>query len=296
MQFDLFLHSADVGLRNAVVEALRVRDPKAMRAAIDRLCADFPDDGHLDDFEHLFSELSALSRSEPSLAGISEQLERIEEHLLPSVQKLLGAAAAQRWIEPVYLDLARAAAGKPFSRHQSYTHAAGLLLRAGALIEARAAVAEIPSWRRIPEPLAWMAGIALRENEPDEFWPFLAELAWIAPALFAELLASQDARAGSAIVARLYHEFGSKAETDEGDDESDEAAWFPAWLLVEHPELLPFLRTAQQYNSRPARSAALLIDLLIGERQGALPILADKRKQLRDLAPALFHHYMARRR
>jgi hypothetical protein len=292
MQLDLFLHSADVGLRNAVVEALRVRDPKEMRAAIDRLRTDFPDDGHLDGFEHLFSELSALSRSESSPAGIADQLGRIETQLLPSVQKLLGTDAAQRWIEPVYLDLARAAAGKPFSRIQSCTHAAGLFLRAGALLEARAATAEILSWRRIPEPLAWMAEIALRKNEPEEFWPLLAELAWIAPTLFVELLARLDVRANSAIVVRLYHEFGNKAEIDE----SDEAAWFPAWLLVEHPELLPFLRRAQHYDSRPARCAALLIDLLIGERQGALPLLAEKRKQLRDLAPELFQHYMARRR
>jgi hypothetical protein len=298
MQLDLFMHSADVGLRNAVVEALRSRDTNAMRVAIDRLRSDFPGDGHLDHFEHLFSTLSTLSRLESSPAGVAEQLERIETQLLPSVRRLLGTDAARRWIEPVYLDLARAIAGKPFSRGLSSTHAAGFYLRAGALGEARAAVVEIPSWRRIPEPLAWMADIALRENSPAEFWPYLAELAWIAPTLFAELLARQDARASTATVVRLYREFGKKAEMDEEDnvsDESDEAAWFPAWLLVEHPELLPFLRTVQHYNSRPARSAALLIDLLIGERQSALPIVADKRKQLRDLAPTLFQHYMARR-
>ena len=293
MQLDLFAHSADVGLRNAVVDALRMRDADAMRAAIDRLRADFPADGHLDSFEHLFSELSALNR-EASPAGITDRLERIETQLLPSVRKLLGTDAAQRWIEPVYLDLARAAVGRSFSRDLACAHAAGLFLRAGALLEARAAVAEIPSWRRIPEPLAWMAEIALRENDPAEFWPLLAELAWIAPTLFAELLSRQNARADAATVVRLYHEFGNKAEIDE--DEKDEAAWFPAWLLVEHPELLPFLRSAQHYDSCPARSAAVLIDLLIGERQGALPIVTDKRKQLRDLAPALFQHYMARRR
>jgi len=295
MQLDLFMHSSDVGLRNAVVDALRTRDAGAMRLAIDRLRGDFPADGHLDSFEHLFSELSALSRPEPSPAGIADQIGRIETRLLPSVRKLLGTDATQRWIEPAYLDLARAAAGRLFSRDLACAHAAGLFLRAGALLEARDAVVEIPSWRRIPEPLAWMAEIALRENNPAEFWPLLAELAWIAPTLFAELLSRQNARASAVTVVRLYQEFGHKAEMDEDADESNEAACFPAWLLVEHPELQPFLRTAQQYDSRPARSAALLIDLLLGERQGALPIVADKRKQLRDLAPTLFHHYMARR-
>jgi hypothetical protein len=292
MQLDLFIHSADVALRNAVVEALRAHDTGSMRAALDRLRADFPDDGNLDGLEHLLSELSALSRTEPSATGIAQQLKRIETQLLPPLKALLGNKDAQCWIKPVYLDLARAAAGTPFSRSLSGSHAAALLLRAGALTEARVATAEIPSWRRIPEPLAWMTEIALRENKPAEFWPYLAELAWIAPTLFDALLAGLDARGTGTVVLRLYHDFGAEAEVD---DEIDEAAWFPAWLLIEHPELLPFLRTAQQHNSRPARSAALLIDLLIGERQGAMPSLVDKRKHLRDLAPVLFRRYMARR-
>lgn len=293
MQLDLFMHSADVSLRNAVVEALCSRDAAAMRVAIDRLCADFPGDDHIEGFERLFFALSALTGTEQTAAGIAGQLDLIEAQLLPSVRKLLGADAAKRWVEPVYLDLARGAAGEPFSRGLSGLYAAELFLRAGALAEARAAVAEIPSWRRIPEPLAWMAEIALHENKPAEFWPLLTELAWIAPALFAKLLAGLEAHAASATVSRLYREFGSNAEVD---DESDEAAWFPAWLLVEHPELLPFLRTAQHYHSRPARSAALLMDLLVGERQGAIPSLVGKRKQLSDLAPVLFNSYMARRR
>ena len=293
MQLDLFMHSADVGLRNTVVEALRAQDAVGMGAAIDRLRADYPRDDHLDGFERLFVGLSALNPPAQSPTGIAEQLERIEMQLLPSVQKLLGTDAAQRWVEPIYLDLARAAAGTPFSRSQSSTHAAGLLLRAGAVAEARAAVAEIASWRRIPEPLFWMTEIALRENKPAEFWPLLAELAWIAPALLEALLAGLGAHATPAQVHRLYREFGSAAEVD---DDGDEASWFPAWLLVEHPELLSFLRTVQHHSSRPARSATVLIDLLIGERQGALPSSPEKCKQLRDLAPSLFQNYMARRR
>ncbi len=292
MQLDLFMHSADVCLRNAIVDALRARDPASMHAAIDRLRADFPADGSIDGFEHLFSELLALSQPEQSATGIARQVERIEAQLLPPLKKIMGADAAQRWIKPVYGDLARAAAGKPFLRSLANAHAAGLFLRAGALAEARAAVAEIPSWPRIPEPLAWMAEIALREAAPIEFWPLLAELAWIAPALLDALIADLPACATPANVLRLYREFGAEADIDA---ENDEVAWFPAWLLVEHPELLPLLRTAQPYHSRPARSATVLIDLLIGERQGAAPSLVDKRKQLRDLAPVLFRRYMARR-
>ena len=134
-----------------------------------------------------------------------------------------------------------------------------------------------------------MAEITLRQNLPDEYWPLTAELAWIAPALLAPLFA----QAAPATLIRLYREFCAEAEGQ--DDEGDTGTWFPAWLLVEHPDLLPFLRTAHAHDSRPARSAALLIDLLIGERQGLTQTMVGKRRQLRELAPAIFARYMARR-
>jgi hypothetical protein len=286
------MHSGDVRLRNDIIEALCAHDANAMRKAIDRLRADFPDDASTDDFEHLFFELSALNQRGRSAPAIAQQVERIGVQLLPPLRKMVGVEAAQRWIRPVYGDLARAACGQAFSRDLANAHAAGLFLRAGELAMARSAVAEISSWRRIPEPLAWMAEIALRESISAEFWPLLAELAWIAPALLDDLLADLPAHGASVLVFRLYREFSAEADID---SENDEAAWFPAWLLVEHSELLPFLRTAHPHNSGPARSAALLIDLLIGERQGTLPSLVEKRKQLRDLAPVLFRRYMAQR-
>jgi hypothetical protein len=292
MQFDLFKDSPDVGLRNAVVAALRARNVGTLREAIDCLRSDFPDDGHLDGFEHLYVECLALHQAEWSSADIARQIERIETQLLPVLKKVIGSNAAQRWIAPVYGDLARAATGQAFSRSEANAHSASLFLRAGELALARAAVEGIPSWRRIPEPLAWMAEITLRQNLPDEYWPLSAELAWIAPALLAPLFA----QAAPATLIRLYREFCTEAEDQDG--EGDTGSWFPAWLLVEHPDLLPFLRTTHAYDShdsRPARSAALLIDLLIGERQGLTQTMLGKRRQLRELAPAIFERYMVHR-
>jgi hypothetical protein len=275
MQLDLFLHSAEVQLRNAVIAALCAHDAEAMRVAMDRLLVEYPNDLHNDDFEHLYTELLALSQNAGSSSAIAQRVERIEKSLRPPLQKMIGTGAAQHWIEPVYGQLARAASGQAFTRSLAQAHAGGLFL-----------------WRRIPEALAWMAEIALREDKPDEYWPLVAELAWIAPALLAALLAAGDQRTASTSVLRYYREFCSEAEAD---GESDELVWFPAWLMIEHADLLPRLRTAHPYDSRPARSAALLIDLLLGERRGLTPAVVDKRQQLRDMAPAIFSRYMARR-
>ncbi|MFZ2853078.1 MAG: hypothetical protein WAZ34_03075 [Rhodocyclaceae bacterium] len=289
MQFDLFKDNPDVGLRNAVVAALRARNPSALRDTIDCLRNDFPNDSHLDGFEHLYVECLALRQAEWSAVDIARQIERIEAQLLPVLKKVIGTDAAQRWIAPVYGELARAATGQAFSRSEANTHSASLFLQAGELAAARAAAEAIPSWRRIPKPLAWMAEITLRQDLPDEYWPLTAELAWIAPALLAPIFS----RAAPSRVLHLYREFCAEAEDD--GSEGDPATWFPAWLLVEHPDLLPFLRSAHPHNSRPAHSAALLIDLLIGERQGLSQTMVGKRGQLRELAPAIFARYMARR-
>lgn len=289
MQLDLFKDSPDVSLRNAVVAALHARHPGRLREAIDGLRIDFPNDCHLADFEHLYDECLALQQTGSTAPAIAWQVERIETQLLPVLEKVIGSDPAKRWIEPVYSALAHAATGQAFSRSEAKTSAASLFLRAGDLALARAAIETIPSWRRIPEPLAWMTEISLRQNQPDEYWPLSAELAWIAPALLAPLFA----RAAPATLMRRYREFCSEAEDQ--DSEGDTGTWFPAWLLVEHPDLLPFLRTIHPHDSRPARSAALLIDLLTGERQGLTQSMVGKRGQLRELAPAIFARYMAHR-
>lgn len=153
MQFDLFLHSAEGTLRNAVIAAFCARDVVAMRDAMDRLLDEFPNGIHDDVFEHLFSELPALSQNVGSALAIAQHVERIETRLRPPLQKLIGADAAQNWIEAVYGQLARAASGHGFTRNLAQAHAGGLFLWANELAQAREAVAAIPSWRRIPESL-----------------------------------------------------------------------------------------------------------------------------------------------
>jgi hypothetical protein len=102
MQFDLFKDSPDVGLRNTVIAALRARNPGALREAIDCLRSDFPDDRHLDGFEHLYAECLALKQAKWSATDIARQIERIETQLLPVLKKVIGGDAALRWIAPVW--------------------------------------------------------------------------------------------------------------------------------------------------------------------------------------------------
>jgi hypothetical protein len=145
-----------------------------------------------------------------------------------------------------------------------------------------------------------MTEIAWREEKPAEYWPLSAELAWIAPPLFGPVLS----RAAPEAVRRQYRAFLSEFEASDESGEpvgepacesSCESSWFPAWLLVEHSELLEYFRPLDPHPSNPARCAALLVDLLTGERQGLSSRLVEQRLQLRSLAPRLFARYMALR-
>jgi hypothetical protein len=293
MQLDLFFDSRDTQLRNEAVDALRRRDGEALHQAIGQLRAEFPDDYSLADLDllagmTLFETVPAPAPAPETAPQIAGRLALIDAQLAPALRRLLGEDAAGRWLDPLFNALAARAAAHTFRRERALTYAGALFLRGNDLAAARAAVVRIPSWRRIPEPLAWMSEIAWRENSPAEYWPLAAELAWIAPPLFASVLS----RAAPEAVRRLYGAFLSEFEAD---DESGAPAWFPAWLLVEHSELLEHFRPVDLHPSSPARCAALLINLLTGERNGLSSKLVEQRAQLRALAPRLFARYMALR-
>jgi hypothetical protein len=288
MQLDLFLDSRDTQLRNDAVAALRRRDGGALREAASRLRAEFPDDAALADLDLLVGVIGHEDAHAASPARITERLAFIDARLAPALRRLFGEDSASRWLEPLFRDLAASPAARAFRREHASTFAGALLLRAKDLVAARAAVERIASWRRIPEPLAWMTEIAWRENGPAEYWPLSAELSWIAPSLFDSLLPCAAPEA----VRRLHGAFLSEFEADDDDGDS---AWFPAWLLVEHGELLEYLRPVEPHPSNPARCAVLLVNLLIGERQGLSSRLVEQRQQLRSLAPRLFTRYMALR-
>ncbi len=287
-QFDLFLDSNDVGLRNAAIDALRQNDSGALRQAINRLRGDYPDDYSLADLDILCAGLRVLEAPAISVQTLADQVTHLDTVLSLPLQGILGTNAAAHWIAKACARLADKAHTTPFHRPLAHAHAASLFLRAGDLAAAKTAVERIPSWRNIPEPLAWMTEIALREETPDTYLPLLAELAWIAPINVDAVIR----RAAPASIQRPYQIFLREAEAE---GETHEACWFPAWLLTEQSNLARQLRTAHTNASRPARCFALLIDLLTGERHGLSQITIDKRAQLNQLSPFLFSRFMALR-
>lgn len=211
------------------------------------------------------------------------------EAIEPAARRVFGAPAASAWLVPCWRALAQQAAALPFEAGHSDAHAAPLWLRAGDWPAARRAVESIGLWHRMPAPLAWMTEARYRAEGLDETWPLLAELAWLSPATFAELLD----QLGDTSLNALRHQFDAQFD---GDGTIADFAWFPAWLLTVKPALMHRLREAQQlHHVDPERATSLLWQILSLEHQGRHHAVLQRRQALRDMHAGLYAAYLRTR-
>lgn len=288
MQLDIFEHSRDVFLRNAVIDALRRRDAAASACAIAALATEYADDRLLAPASLLLERLSSPIVG-PLAVEVAEGILRETAGAVADAASAVFARDTQAWMAPLWDDLARAIGNLPFDPRREALHAAPLLMRAGKWQEAAARVESIVSWRRLPASLGWMGEARCRIAGLAETWPLLAELAWMAPAR-ARALASRLAQPElDAQLRRFDMEF-------EGEGTPEDFAWFPAWAPIADSRLAEPLRLAQRCADTPAERAARLVLGLLGlERLGRHAELVEGRRKLRDTHAALFALYMRSR-
>lgn len=295
-QLDLFAHSADTMLRNDVLAALQQRDAVAAEAALQALRDLNPGHPALPALGTLKDALAlgagGTAWAHPTLA--LQARHQLEHSVTPAAIAQLGAEDAHAWLAPLWRALATRAAALPFNPEQPDAHAAPLWLGAGDWPAAAVATQGIESWHRIPAPLGWMAVARGRAQGLDSAWPLLTELAWLA----APRLASVAAAINDALLGRLLRRFDDlfDAGASSSNNNAPARAWWPAWLLIDQPALLPHLRQARAgQDSAPERAFRLQVELLGLERTGRHHELITARKRLRDLQPALYAAYMSSR-
>ncbi|MBW7900697.1 MAG: hypothetical protein H3C26_04425 [Rhodocyclaceae bacterium] len=284
MQLDIFRHSRDVALRNALIDAMKRRATAAVDSAAAALAAEYPADALLPDAAELCRWLRTSLPQADAAAALADMEGRIE----PAARRVLGNGA-RAWLAPCWQELARTMAGQAFDPDAEALHAAPLFLRAGDWRAAVTAVESIPAWRRRPAPLGWMIEARRHLDGAAAVWPMLAELAWMAPQRARRLLP----RLADDRLASLLRRFDSEFA---GSDGPDGFSLFPAWLLVEDGSFAAPLKSAEQgRGTGPERCARLVVTLLGLERQGRHDELIESRRRLRDLDGALFEWYMRSR-
>lgn len=293
-QLDLFEHSRDVMLRNDLAGALLRGDIDAARAAARALHSEFGADAALAPAEVLTSYLTRQLGTTPDARFDAPQIlaarRELAESIAPAAVDVLGAPEAAAWLADQRRRLAQHAAHIPWRCDLADAHAAALFAHAGAWDEVVHAVQRIESWRRIPQPLQWMAQARWRLQGADAGWPLLAELAWLAPPRAQELLASL-ARRPDAKLERLRRRF-----EEDFDPTPQDWAWLPAWALVEEPLLAAVLDAARPTaEGAPHAGFRLVLALLRLERQGRHHEIVEHRRRLRSLSAPLFAAYMRTR-
>ena len=287
MQLDLFMHGRDVMLQNDVIAALRERDATSAKRAFDRFASEFPHHETIASFETLLATLASPARPVTDHEEVAARVREIDA-VVPAAERIFGRDVAIDWLAPIWSSLANAAAELPFRPECPRAHAGFLFLRSGNWAAAETSIARIPSWRRIPQPLAWMAEACFRRLGSESAWCLLLELAWIDSDAFSDLVRRSD----SAPLLKLWNDF----EAGLGSEEVLDPSWFPAWLLITAPEMASVLRQSQAgSNKPPERVARLILELLVLEKQGRHAELVAQRRRLRDLHLGLFAYYMSSR-
>ena len=288
MQFDLFMHGRNVMLQNDIVAALRDRDEAAGRQALAIFATEFPEHELLAPMAILLNTLVMPAELFADHNSAAASLRDMETVVVAAARGVFGDKEANDWLSPLWRSLAHCAANLPFNAGMPKTHAAYLLLQSGDWAAAEAAVAGIPSWRRIPAPLVWMAEARFYQGGLEQVWRLLLELAWIDACAFGAL--ARRLKAPS--LHKLLRDFDAAFE----DDEAPDRAWFPAWLLIVLPAMASIMRETQPCNNNaPERVARLITELLALEKQGRHADIVAQRKRLRDLHAGLYAIYLSSR-
>lgn len=290
MQLDIFENSRDVMLRNDVVHALERRDAAMARLAWEALVREYPNDPSLLDSLVLVEAIDASSTSAfRDHEALCLARRAVESDTEPTALRLFGAGAAAAWLGPLWQELAQRGAPLAFRADRDEDHCVPLWLRAGNWKAAADAVTAIESWRRIPAPLAWMSEARIHLLGLKATWALLAELAWLSPRRFDELVQ----RSGDPVLQPLVRKFTASFE---GVGDESDLAWFPAWVLTDRTDLAEHLDAAKaSQKSSPEQAMRTLLELLRLERQGRHHDIVARRKTLRDLHLSLYTAYMRTR-
>jgi hypothetical protein len=291
-QFDLFADSRDVALRNDLAAALLQGDVGGARAVAAELAIEYGGDPVLASAAELIAFIDAQLRLPQAAHFDAEQViaARIEltQQLAPAALAVLGADDAHAWMAAQWRCLAQRAAAVEWHADRADAHAAAAYVEAGAWSEAAAAVERIVSWRRIPQPLAWMTLARWHLQGADAGWPLLAEVLWLAPQRARALIEHLP----DASLQRLARRFDEDFEPTTVAD----WAWLPAWALIEQPLLAAVLQAAQPGSeTAPAQAFDVMQALLRLERQGRHHDVIEHRRRLQALSAPLFAAYMRTR-
>ena len=276
-QLDLFLDSQSVQACNALRLALGKRDPAAARRAHDELAAVDAAHRWLPCAGRLIEALEAPAPADPEAA--LGMLCRLRGDWTQAAQTILGAE--HDVLVPLWRAVGDALEGGAFDPEHPMRHASYAWMASGAWTRAEQCIRDVPDYRSEPVLLARMAEAAWHQRRGAQAIDHWFALCWLAPEAFHRLMERGDVP--DPFLRRSWERCG-----DQDVEPAISPAWFPAWVLVDRPQLARSVAAAKGTSAAEAAFNALL-----ALETGKGPAAALRRR-LQRLHPGLLALLLAR--
>lgn len=279
IQFDLFLHSADVVAENELREALRAGDSSKAQQKFGELRTRNP--GHKT-LEPAATMIDALEAAPPhDLDAALEHLDRLEQAWTPAAKTLFGVDG-QDILAPLWRAAGLALESIRFDPEHPDRHASRAYLACCDWASVLRVTQAEPEYDNQPVLLERMAQALWQLHRTAQAMEHWFMLCWLAPDYFEKLI--QNGHITASLLLEHWNTFISIDMEPELT-----TAWYPAWVLLHEPGLARSV-TGRGAVTSPER-AFNLIKALLSSNDEQLAA----RKELRDLHPGLFHYYLHHR-
>ncbi|MDE0157629.1 MAG: hypothetical protein OXI88_19825 [Gammaproteobacteria bacterium] len=276
IQFDLFLHSAEVVAENELRESLLERNASQAQQKFEELRTRNPDHKTLAPASAMIDALHAEPPQDSNTA--LGYLNRLDQEWIPAAKTLFGVEGREI-LAPVWRATGLALESIHFDPEHPDHHASRAYLACGdwnAALRVTEAEQDYENQPVLLERMAQAFWQLHRTAQAFEQW-FL--LCWLAPAYFEELIEN-----GHITASLLLEHRTTFINTDMEPELTTE--WYPAWVLLHEPGLARSV-TGRDAIAGPERAFNLVKELLSSNDEQLAA-----RKELRDIHPGLFHYYL----
>lgn len=276
-QLDLFLDTEESAAANDMAAALVSGDVSEATARLARLGQINPHHWAIVNANTL---IGALQTEPPRSENASERLALLESRWLPAASAVLRAEARD-FLTPLWRALGAALEDAAFDPAQPRRHAAWAYYNGLDWANVRRSVCDTARYEHQPTLLGWLAEAQWRLRDRKSALASWFALCWRAPGHFTELI--EGTRFPDAALKNTW-----RTAIDADLDPPIDAAWFPAWVLLEAPGTARIV-TAAAGKSDPVRAFNALVALAAGgnDRQEM-----RNRRKLQALHPGLLNRYL----
>lgn len=276
VQFDLFLHSADVVAENELREALRAGNANEAQQKLTELRTRNAEHKVLQPASTMIEALRAALPND--LSTTLEFQRRLEQEWSPAAKTLFDVEG-QEMLAPLWRAIGMALESIPFDPEHPDHHASCAYLKCRDWSAALRVIQTEPDCESQPVLLERMAQALWQTDQTVQAIQRWFMLCWAAPDYFENLI-----RNGHIPASLLLEHWDQAMNVDMEPELSVE--WYPAWVMLHEPGLARSIKS-QGAATGPKRAFELVRELVMSDdEQLAL------RQELKDIHPGLFHYFL----